>query len=60
MSKKLVVLKNEKKNEMLLYKARINELYIELHKQALSPHQYRHKFLESICYKNKLRELKFK
>lgn len=53
----LVMLKKEKQRKIINYKNKINELNNELHKPTLSPHQCRHKFLESISYKNKLKAL---
>lgn len=51
------MLKKEKQRKIINYKNKINELNNELHKPTLSPHQCRHKFLESISYKNKLKAL---
>ena len=52
------MLTKEKQQDILTCKKKINAINIELSKSTLTPYQYRHKFLESVCYKNKLKKLK--
>ncbi len=47
----------EKQQHILKYKNKLNTISKELHESTLTPHQLRHKYLESVHYKNKLKEL---